>query len=143
MKGYGSFGADRTNIVKKKRVVITYIRDDILTGVSCIVSDSIEYIKSLVLKIESFNTLVIVIYKPPLATTIDVKLAMEKIYEVIRSDVQPLPRILFTGDLNFPSVHWTSQTITSCTTDTREQATGLLEFFQKFFMEKLVNEATR
>ena len=142
MKGFGSFRADRVNGVKNGGV-ITYIRDDILTGASCIVSDSIGNIEFLVLKIESLDALVIVIYRPPLAKTIDFKLAMEKISVTIRSDLQPLPRIIFTGDLNFPSVDWISQTINSCTTETREQATVLLEFFQEFFLEQQVHEATR
>ena len=64
MKGFGSFRADRVNGVKNGGV-ITYIRDDILTGASRIVSDSIGNIEFLVLKIESLDALVIVIYRPP------------------------------------------------------------------------------
>ena len=58
MKGFGSFRADRVNGVKNGGV-ITYIRDDILTGASCIVSDLIGNMEFLVLKSESLNALVI------------------------------------------------------------------------------------
>ena len=99
MKGFGSFRADKVNGVQKGGA-ITYIRDDILTGTSCTVSDSIGNIQFLVLKIESLDALVIVIYRPPSAKTILFNLAMDKICEAIRSDMQLLPRIIFTGDLN-------------------------------------------
>ena len=80
----------------------------VLTWASSIVPDSIGNIEFLVLKIESLDALALVIYRPPLAKTIDFKLAMEKISEAIRSGLQPLPRIIFTGYLNFPSVDWFS-----------------------------------
>ena len=70
MKGYGPFRADRTNEVKNGGV-ITYIRDDTLTRDSCIVSDSIGNIEFFVLKIKSLYALVIVMYRPPSAKTID------------------------------------------------------------------------
>ena len=64
---------------------------------------------------------------------------LKKTCKAIRSDPQPLRRIIFTGDLNFPSVHWISQTVNLCATETREQADELLEFFKDFFMEQLVH----
>ena len=106
MKVFGSFRADRVNGVQKG--VITYIKDEILTGGSCIVSASIGNKECLVLKMESLDAFVIVIYRPPSAKTIDFKLAMEKTCKAIRSDLQPLPRIILTGDLNFSSVDWIS-----------------------------------
>ena len=68
---------------------------------------------------------------------------MKKIRECAVSDSQSLPRIILTGDLNFPSVNWTHQTVSSCTTETRKQANVLLNFFQEFFLEQNVQDATR
>jgi len=68
---------------------------------------------------------------------------MKKISECVVSDSQSLPRIILTGDLNFPSVNWAHTTVSSCTTETREQANVLLDFSQEFCLEQLVQDATR
>ena len=142
MSGSANFRADRKDGVNK-RGVITYIREDIIAGANLLLSESVGNIEFIVLTLPSLDATLVVVYRPPAAESQHFRTAIDKINGSLSCNSEKLPRILFTGDLNFPSIDWSNLNVRACNTAVRHQASILLGFFQENFMEQLVHDPTR
>ena len=127
----------------RKGGIITYVRNDILPGLEVLDSGSIGNVEYLVLDIKILEFIFIVIYRPPTSETSPFNTVLTKIRLVIDKFQEPLPKIILTGDLNFPSINWERLTVNSCTRIVKDQADSLLSLFQDYFLEQYVLEATR
>ena len=103
---------------------------------------SVGCIEFLVVHLEKIQLTLITIYRPPTSKSIDFNVVMQRIKSTLQN-LNPTPRLILTGDLNFPSLNWEQLRIESCARETREQAQVLLNFLEENFMEQYVEEATR
>ena len=142
IEGFANYRADRVAGVLKGGI-ITYVRRDLLAGLEEKASGSIGNIEYLVLKVTNPNILLITIYRPPTSKTSDFRKVLLNLSEVIQDYNQPLPAIVLTGDLNFPTANWVCNSVGACAGDTREQAELLISFFGEYFMEQYVDSPTR
>ena len=142
INGYVPYRSDRAAGIRKGGV-ITYIRRDLIPGARKIEAGSLGNIEYLTIDIPEINSVLITIYRPPTALLTNFKKVLSNIQKAIDSYSGILPRILLTGDLNFPTLDWKTSTVGSSSADEKEQALLLLEFFNKFFMEQYVDEPTR
>ena len=127
----------------RKGGIITYVRHDLLAGLTVSEVGSIGNIEYLVINITVLNVVLITIYRPPTALSSDFKSVLQIIRSSMEGSALPPPQIVLTGDLNFPTLNWVTRNIASCASETREQAQLLLSFFEDFFLEQFVEEATR
>ena len=141
MMGFQNFRADRKKGILKGGI-ITYVRDDLLPGLEVKVAGSIGCIEYQVINVKKLDITAITIYRPPTSRCSDFMLVIEAIKSVLHN-ITPEPRLILTGDLNFPSINWESQIIGPCQVETRQQAQLLLNFFESMFLEQYVEDATR
>ena len=106
------------------------------------VAGSIGCIEYQVINVKKLDITAITIYRPPTSRCSDFMLVIEAIKSVLHN-ITPEPRLILTGDLNFPSINWESQIIGPCQVETRQQAQLLLNFFESMFLEQYVEDATR
>ena len=140
--GFANYRADRVAGVLKGGI-ITYVRQDLLAGLEEKASGSIGNIEYLVIKVGIPDFLLITLYRPPTSKPDDFRKVLLILNDEIRKCGETLPTIVLTGDLNFPTANWEQSTVGACTSDTREQAELLLEFFDEHFMEQFVDKPTR
>ena len=140
--GFENYRADRVAGVLKGGI-ITYVRQDLLAGLEQKASGSIGNIEYLAIKIASPDLLLITIYRPPSSKPSDFRKVLLVLSDIISKCGHALPTIVLTGDLNFPTANWQQNTIGACTSDTREQAELLINFFNEYFMEQCVDKPTR
>ena len=55
----------------------------------------------------------------------------------------PMPNIIFTGDLNFPTIDWQIETADSGTHENQVQANAFLQFAQEQCLQQYIEEPTR
>lgn len=142
MTGFSIFRADRA-LGTRKGGVISYVRNDILEGISLMVSGSLGNIEYMVLNIPALKFVYICIYRPPAAELGDFSQIMQNIRRELEKSADSMPDIVLTGDLNFPIICWDDASINGGTGSTRRQASLLLDFFDDYFMIQYVNKPTR
>ena len=137
IEGFENYRSDRA------AGVIVYVKRFLIPGAELISANSIGNIEYLVLHLKLLDSLLITIYRPPNPESADFKTVMGNISKNIEDLSQYLPRIILTGDLNFPSVNWDDYSIESCNRKTREQARMLLDLFENNFREQYIDKPTR
>ena len=55
----------------------------------------------------------------------------------------PMPNIIFTGDLNFPTIDWQMETADGGTHENRVQANAFLQFAQEQCLQQYIEGPTR
>ena len=57
--------------------------------------------------------------------------------------VNPMPNIIFTGDLNYPTIEWQMETADGGTHENQVQANACLQFAQEQCLQQYIEEPTR
>ena len=55
----------------------------------------------------------------------------------------PMPNIIFTGDLNFPTIDWQMETADGGTHENQVQANAFWQFAQEQCLQQYIEEPTR
>ena len=141
IKEFDMFRADR--IGASKGGTILYVKRSSTYRPIEIMAQSIGNIETIALYLEKLHTIIVVVYRPPTAIMSNFKATLNKIEEILSNYAAPTPTVLITGDFNLPMIDWTTENISATLGDLREQAMALLEFKNKWFLQQIIQEATR
>ena len=114
---------------------------------------SVGGVEMVAVYIKRINTINIVIYKPPNATTNDFTTILEKVKEMLSKLNKPEPTVILSGDFNLPFIRWIKGTNNGCrweekknsgaTTEGRKQLNKLTEVTENFGLVQIIDEPTR
>ena len=145
---YNLYRADRIN--RKQGGVAIYVHSSLLVGTHEKVSTS--YCEASMVYIESINTIVIGVYKPPPNFSKPELSCPIEHFENLCSQILkfaskfPSSNIIIAGDFNLPFINWTDLNITTggnVTSSERQCAEYLLRLREDLFLEQVVEEPTR
>lgn len=103
-----------------------------------------NYCSMNIIKINTLNLIMGIIYRPPDCTTAAYTEITEKIDTTIRNLGDPKPDIIILGDFNFPRINWPSgNIITGGTTVENEQATRLATMCNNLYLTQVIKHPTR
>ena len=142
MKGYSHYAVNRAANAKRGGVIV-YIRDDLAPGTKIVTSGSIGNIEFLVLYLKSLNITLVSIYRPPSSEFFHFDSVMNEVRLKIDEINMYMPKIIFSGDLNFPIINWDDLAVNGGTASDRRQAANMIGFFQDYFLEQYVKHPTR
>lgn len=142
IENFTIFRNDRGNH-RKKGGVITYIHDQLATGTQVLLSDSNTYTEFQVLYMHTIDTVIVNIYRPPACPSNKFLERLSKIKDTLHNLPKPTPNILLVGDLNFPLIDWTTESVYGGANDMRLQAYASLRFAQDLYLTQLIHAPTR
>ena len=118
IKNFVAFRTDRAND-RKKGGVMNYIRDDIASETSVIVSNCNEFVEVLILYIKS------------------------KHFLIISKLNSPMPDIVISGDFNFPIINRHTEVIQGGRSECQRQARAFINIFKIFCSQQFMSDVTR
>ena len=125
---YTPFRQDRRE-GRRKGGIITYIHDIISPQCQVLLSASNQYTEYNMLYFTKIKLICITIYRPPQCPKEFFLPVLNNIRSKIEGLNNTLPDIIMTGDLIFPIINWTDETVnTGGGTDEKEQSEKLLKF---------------
>ena len=140
IEGFEAYRTDREDGARGG--VIVYVKSNLGLGISEMHSGSIQNIEFSILSLKKIETILITIYRPPTANLnafnkvlSNIKLTLEKFDKI--------PRVIWTGDLNFPIIDWKTLNVSGGSTDSQLQAWALLRIMDEYQLEQCVDAATR
>ena len=122
--------------------VMVYLRKDLGLGDQVVHRESSDKVEVLVLHIKRTNTLLAIIYRPPVSRSEGYGAALQKIAEITNSIV-PTPTVMITGDFNIPEMNWARNEIVGGSLPNKIHGELLLEFMAEFNLEQHVHKPTR
>ena len=123
--------------------VLIYARSTLSLGLRVVLSFSQNKVDVLILESKKINMIIACVYRPPDTSYENFNQALMKVEQVIEEHGGPNRTLLVAGDFNLPIIDWREGQIFGGTRDQQEQAKILVEFADKYFMEQLIQEATR
>ena len=138
---YTPFRTDRAN--KAKGGIINYLRNDLASQASLILSESNSTTEIQMIHIHKYNIVIITVYRPPGCLSEEFLPTLATIRRKLEDLPAPLPTILMMGDFNFPTINWSKETISAGRLRDRNQAEELLSLAEDFFLNQFINQPTR
>lgn len=142
IKNFVAFRTDRASD-RKKGGVMNYIRDDIASETSVIVSHSNEFVELLILYIKSQHLLIVTIYRPPDCPQQKFTDMLNITSAEINKLNSPMPDIVISGDFNFPIINWQTEVIQGGRSECQRQAEAFIKFSKTFCLQQFISDATR
>ena len=142
IEGYSSYRTDRTRGTSKGGV-ITYLENQLAEGATKLAEKSVGNIEFTILRIPKLNLLYIALYRPPTSEPQHFESVIRVIKDTIDSTREGMPKIVFTGDVNFPNIQWEGSIVHGGTTSLQNQAKMLLNLFDEYYIEQHVHQPTR
>ena len=105
MKNYLGFRADQT-VGKKNAAVITYIKVTVAVDAEQLIAKSCSYVEYQLIHMQKRNVVIINVYRPPDCPTEIFIGPLNELRTKLIEIGNPMPNIVFTGDLNFPINNW-------------------------------------
>ena len=103
MKNYVGFRADRT-LGRKNEGVITYIKATEAVDAEQLIAKSNSCVEYQLIHMKKSNIVIINVYRPPDCLTEKFSCPLNELRTKLLEIGNPLPNIIFTGDLNFPTI---------------------------------------
>ena len=141
LPNYTSIRSDR--VITEKGGVLLYIHDDLpVTTVEKYDDDTCEVI---ICTIESKNTIVASLYRPPSATSESFKSSINFVQKYINTQMtRKHYHLMLMGDYNFPDISWSTISIEKYKNiESTRSAEILLSFLAENFMSQCINHPTR
>ena len=137
------------NVIRADRIsrshggALLYIHTDLPATNISVFSD--EYCSSVICTLNSIDTIVASIYRPPDAPFSSFKAMMSAIQTyVTNANAVKQRATILAGDFNFPNIAWDTTTVTPfLSRDANSSAQFLLNFLQENFMSQYVSTPTR
>ena len=148
---YTTFRSDRKGGKTKGGGTAIYLRDEFEATV--ILEDYVESCEIVAIHIGKINMINIVVYRPP-----DTKLPvfteiMRKIDKLLSKMEIPEPKVIISGDFNFPFIEWKRSGIGACSwtmkqgtyasEDEKNQFYKLMEIADRYHLVQAIEEPTR
>ena len=141
MKNYIGFRADRT-LGRKNGVVITYLKATEAVDAEQLIAKSNSYVEYQLIHMKKRN-IIINVYRPPDCPTEKFISPLNELRTRLLEIGNPMPNIIFTGDLNFPTIDWQMETADGGTHENQVQANVFLQFAQEQCLQQYIEEPTR
>ena len=142
MKNYIGFRADRT-LGRKNGGVITYIKETEAVDAEQLIAKSNSYVEYQLIHVKKCNIVIINVYCPPDCPTEKFSSPLNELRTKRLEIGNPMPNIIFTGDLNFPTIDWQMETADGWTHENQVQANAYLQFAQEQCLQQYIEEPTR
>ena len=142
MKNYIGFRADRT-LRRKNGGVITYIKATEAVDAEQLIAKSNSYVEYQLIHMKKRNSVIINVFRPPDGQTEKFISPMNELRTKLLEIGNPMPNIIFTGDLNFPTIDWQMETADGGTYENQVQANAFLQFAQEQCLQQYIEEPTR
>ena len=142
IKNYTAFRADRSDRVRGGAAI--YLHNSLVADLSRSFSNS--YCEAAMVFNKHSNSVLVSIYRPPLAPFEKFSECMQVIEAFIAETPVHSPEVLIAGDFNFPAIDWDSCSIptgASISQSDRHSALLLLNFADEQLLEQIVREPTR
>nr|XP_053638194.1 uncharacterized protein LOC128692903 [Cherax quadricarinatus]XP_053638195.1 uncharacterized protein LOC128692903 [Cherax quadricarinatus]XP_053638196.1 uncharacterized protein LOC128692903 [Cherax quadricarinatus]XP_053638197.1 uncharacterized protein LOC128692903 [Cherax quadricarinatus]XP_053638199.1 uncharacterized protein LOC128692903 [Cherax quadricarinatus]XP_053638200.1 uncharacterized protein LOC128692903 [Cherax quadricarinatus] len=144
--GYNLFKCDRKN--RQQGGVDLYIKESLIC--TEILNTTNDVVEVLTIKIENQNLVIVLVYKPPDATSQQLKEQLSKIDSCLDNFPAPSPNILLLGDFNLRHTKWkniannvVAEIIPGGSSDERSHTQELLNFCNKHTLSQQIVEPTR
>ena len=121
MKNCIEFRADRT-LGRKNGGVITYIKTTEAVDAEQLIAKSNSYVEYQLIHIKQKQYFFINVYRPPDFPTEKFSSPLNELRTELIEIGNPMPNIIFTGDLNFPTIDWQMETADGGTHENQVQA---------------------
>ena len=108
-KNYIGFHADRT-LGRKNGGVITSIKATEAVDAEQLVAKSNTYVGYQLIHMNLSTIVIINVYSPPDCQTEKFSSPLNELRTKLIEIENPMPNIIFTGDLNFPTIDWQMET---------------------------------
>ena len=89
------------------------------------------------------NIVIINVHRPPDCETEIFTSPLHELRTKLIEIRNPMPNIIFTGDLNFPIINWQMETADGGTHENQVQANAFLQFAQEQCLQQYIEEPTR
>ena len=142
MENYIGFRADRT-LGRKNGGVITYIKATGAVYAEQPIAKCNSYVEYQLIHIKKRNIVIINVYRPPDCPTEKFSSPLKEFRKKLLEIGNPMPNIIFTGDLNFPTIDWKMKTADGGTHENQVQANAFLRFTQEQCLQQYIEEPTR
>ena len=83
------------------------------------------------------------VYRPPDCPTEKFSSPVNELRTKLLEIRNPMPNIISTGDLNFPTIDWQMETADGGTHENHVQANAFLQFAQEQCLQQYIEEPTR
>ena len=142
LNGYTCYRTDRAS-GRKKGGVITYVQNSFSAYVEVLAVGSNSYVEYHMLYIKQLALVVITLYRPPECPSDLFISSLEEIKIKLETISTCLPNIIFTGDFNFPTVDWNSESVIVGGAGYRLQAESLIQFARNLCLQQFIEIPTR
>ena len=142
MKNYIGFRADRT-LGRKNGGVITYIKATEAVDAEQLIGKSNSYVEYQLIHMKKRNIVIINVYCSPDCPTEKFISPLSELRTKLIEIGNPMPNIIFTGDLNFPIIDWQIETADGETHKNQVQANAFLQFSQEQCLQQYIEKPTR
>ena len=89
------------------------------------------------------NIVIINVYRPPDCPTEKIISPLNELRTKLIEIGNPMPNIIFTGDLNFPIIDWQMETVDGRTHEKQVQANAFLQFAHEQCLQQYIEEPKR
>lgn len=142
LNGFTCYRTDRAS-GKKKGGVVTYVHNTYATYVEVLASGSNTYVEYHMLYIKHLALVIVTLYRPPECPSNMFLTPLEEIRIKLETLSTCLPNIIITGDFNFLTINWNSESVVGGRASYRLQAESLMEFAQDFCLQQFIDLPTR
>ena len=142
MEGYVIYRADRANDRMKGGAAI-YLKDELSASTSLICADSNGVVEYLMIYIKELKMVVINVYRPPTASTMDFVPVMDSLREKFLALNDTSLTLFVCGDFNMPRTDWDVGQTVGATGEERRQASHLLAFRDDLLLNQIIEVPTR
>ena len=142
MKNYIGFRADRT-LGRENGGVITYLKVTEAVDAEQLIAKSNPYVEYQLIHMKKRNIVIINVYRPPNCPTEKFSNPLNELRTKLLEIGNPMPNIIFTGDLKFPTIDWQMETADGGIHENQVQANAFLQFTQEQCLQQYIEEPTR
>ena len=108
-----------------------------------LIAKSNSYVVYQLIHMQKRNIVIINMYRPPHFPTEKFTSLLNVLRTKLLEIGNPMPNIIFTGDLNFPIIDWQMETADGGTHENQVQANAFLQFAQEQCLQQYIEEPIR
>ena len=141
MKNYFRFREDLTLGRKNRGIIITKATEAVVA--EQLIAKSNSCVEYKMIHMKKRNIAIINVYLPPDCPTEKFSSPLKELRTKLLEIGNPMPNIIFTGDLNFPTIDWQMETADDGIHENQDQANAFLQFAQEQCLQQYIEEPTR
>ena len=132
------YHADQT-LGRKNGGVIIYTKATEAVDAEQLIAKSNSYVEYQLIHMKKRNIVVINVHHPPDCPTEKFSSPLNELRTKLLEIGNPMPNIIFTGDLNFKTIDWQMETADSRTHECQVQANAFLQFAQEQCLQQYID----